>query len=242
MPNTRKMSHERTTALLEQWKELEPDFLKAKTALMAAKDRDDMYSFLVAEDRLDEAADQAEDYSYAMTEAKLRFESVRMIIETISLEDASHPIVKEIMGAWNPYVETYRKLTRNYCAAYTFRKKKLREVELEDQAREAENNIRIKHLEAEARRKEKIALEEIRLESTLAIKKLEVSQAASGTSSGTSTPAPSRIPSSTSNHRPLQARRGPVQTYKLPLLRALIHRDAGLEGGSPKLVPDCQAH
>ena len=194
MPNTHKMSHERTATLLEQWKELEPDFLKAKTALMSAKDRDDMYSLLIAEDRLDEAIDQAEDYSYAMTEAKLHFKSVRMIIETISLEDANHPIVKEIMSAWNPYKETYKKLARNYCSAYTFRKKKLREVELEDQAREAENNIRIKQLEAEARRKEKIALEEIRSQSTLAIKKLEVSQAASGTSSGTSTPAPSVSP------------------------------------------------
>ena len=91
MPNTRKMSHERTVTLLEQWKELEPDFLKANTALMSAKDRDDMYSLLIAEDRLDEAVDVAEDYSYAMTEAKLHFKSVRMIIETISLEDANHP-------------------------------------------------------------------------------------------------------------------------------------------------------
>ena len=194
MPNTRKMSQERTVTLLEQWKELEPDFLKAKTALMSAKDRDDMYSLLMEEDRLDEAVDVAEDYSIAMTEAKLCFKLVRMIIETISLEDATDPIVKEIMSAWNPYKETYKKLASNYCSAYTFRKKKLREVELEDQAREAENNLRIKQLEAESRRKEKIALEEIRSQSTLAIKKLEVSQATSGASSGTSTPAPSVSP------------------------------------------------
>ena len=194
MPNTRKMSQERTATLLEQWKELEPDFLKAKTALMFAKDRDDMYSLLIEEDRLDEAVDVAEDYSFAMTEAKLHFESVRMIIETISLEDTTHPIVKEILSAWNPYKETYKKHARNYCSAYTFRKKKLGEAELEDQAWEAENNIRIKQLAAETRRKEKIALEEIRAQSTLAIKKLEVSQATSGASSGTSTPAPSISP------------------------------------------------
>ena len=196
MANTRKMSTERTAALLSQWKELEPDFQKAKAALMAAKDRDDMYTFLVAEDKLDEAIDQAEEYSYAMTEAKLCFKSVRMIIETISLEDASHPIVTEIMASWNPYVETYRRLTRNYCVAHTFRKKKLREVELEDRAREAEDNIRIKSMEAEASRKEKIALEELRLKSNLAIKKLEVAQSinTSGASSGTSTPVPRESP------------------------------------------------
>ena len=56
--------------LLLQWKDLEPEFQKAKAALMAAKDRDDMYTLLVAEDKLDEALDQAEEYGYTMTEAK----------------------------------------------------------------------------------------------------------------------------------------------------------------------------
>ena len=141
--NTRKMSTERTTALLSQWKDLEPEFQNTKAALMAAKDRDDMYTLLVAKNKLDEALDQAEEYGYTITEAKRCFESVRMIIETISSEDTDHPTVKDIMATWDPYVETYRRLTRNYCMAHTFRKKKLREIELEDRAREAENNIRI---------------------------------------------------------------------------------------------------
>ena len=128
MANTRKMSTERTAALLSQWKDLEPDFQNAKAALMTTKDRDNMYTLLVEENKLDEAIDQAEEYGYAMTEAKHCFKSVRMIIETISLEDTNHPTVKEIMAIWNPYpyVETYRRLTRNYCVAHTFRKKKLR--------------------------------------------------------------------------------------------------------------------
>ena len=37
---------------------------------MAAKDRDDMYTLLVAENKLDEAIDQAEEYGYVMTEKK----------------------------------------------------------------------------------------------------------------------------------------------------------------------------
>ena len=51
-------------------------------------------------------------------------------------------------------------------------------------------------MEAEASTKEKITLEEMRLESNLAIKKLEVAQAinASGASSGTSTPVPRESP------------------------------------------------
>ena len=134
--NTRKMSTERTTALLSQWKELEPEFQKAKAALMAAKDRDDMYTSLVADAKLDEALDQAEEYSHTMTEAKRGFESIRMIIETISPEDMDHPTIKDIMATWDPYVETYKRLTRNYCSAYSFRKKRLKEIEIEDYLRD----------------------------------------------------------------------------------------------------------
>ena len=162
--NTRKMSTERTTALLSQWKELEPEFQKAKAALMAAKDRDDMYTSLVADDKLDEALDQAEEYGYTMTEAKGGFKSVRMIIENISTEDTNHSTVKDIMAVWDPYVETYKRLTRNYCSAYSFRKKKLKEIETEDRSRvkawEAEDNFKIRAMEAEASRLEKLALEE----------------------------------------------------------------------------------
>ena len=70
--NTHKMSTERTAALLSQWRDLEPEFQNAKSSLMAAKDRDDMYMYtlLVAENKLDEAIDQAEEYGYAMTRQK----------------------------------------------------------------------------------------------------------------------------------------------------------------------------
>ena len=119
-----------------------------------------------------------------------------MIIETISSQDVDHPTVKDIMATWDPYIETYRRLTRNYCMAHTFRKKKLREIELEDRAWDAEDNIRIRSMEAEASRKEKITLEEMKLEFNLAIKKLEVAQAmnASGASSGTATPVSRESP------------------------------------------------
>ena len=70
--NTRKMLTERTAALSSQWKELEPEFLRAKASLLAAKDRDDLYTSLVTEGSLDEAFDQAEEYGRIMAEAKKR--------------------------------------------------------------------------------------------------------------------------------------------------------------------------
>ena len=116
--NTRKMSTERTTAILSQWKELEPEFQKAKAALMVAKDRDDMYTSLVADAKLDKALDQAEEYGHTMTKAKRGFESIRMIIENISPEDTDHPTVKDIMAAWDPYDEidsTVSQLESRHC-------------------------------------------------------------------------------------------------------------------------------
>ena len=215
--NTRKMSTERTTVLQSQWKELEPEFLRAKEALLAAKDRDNMYTCLVAEAKLDKAFDQAEEYGYTMTEANKGFESVRMIIETISPEDADHAVVKDIMATWNPYIETYKKLTRNYCSAHSFRKKRLKEAEdeqraidnedrLKEKALDAEDNLKVpaleadtqlkeKAAEAEARRVDNLAMEELRLTNNLAIKKLEVERAMGGPdTSGNTTPGSRESP------------------------------------------------
>ena len=177
--NTCKMLTERTAALSLQWKVLEPEFLKAKAALLAAKDRDDLYTSLVTEGSLDEAFDQAEEYGHIMSEAKKRFEAVRMIVETISPEDEEHTIVRDIRASWTPYFETYKKLNRNYCNAYSFRRKRLKELEDKQKAAEAETPL-----------KKELALEEMRLQNYVSIKKLELEHilSLSGTaSSGTST-------------------------------------------------------
>ena len=153
---------------------MEPEFLRAKAALLAARDRDNIYTTLVAEARLDEAFDQAEEYGYTMVEAKKRFESVRMIIETISPEDEDHIVIKDIMATWNSYYEIYKRLTRNYCNPLSFRKKRLKEAEDKQRATDIEDRLKEKAADADACLKENLAMEELRLNNNLAIKRLEV--------------------------------------------------------------------
>ena len=206
--NTRKMLTERTAVLSSQWKELEPEFFRAKASLLAAKDRDNLYTSLVTEGSLDKAFDQAEEYSRTMAKAKKRFESVRMVIETISPEDENHSVIKDIMAMWTPYFETYKKLNRNYCNAHSFRKKRLKEAEDNQKAAEAEACL-----------KEKLALEELRFNNNIAFKRLNLEQSLSGAAfSGASTPISRESPVPPVVTKNVQAGHLPVQAYKLSLL------------------------
>ena len=92
-----------------------------------------------------------------------------MIIETISPEDKDHIVVKDIMATWTPYLEIYKKLTRNYCNALSFRKKRLKEAEDNQRAVDAEARLKEKAAEAKARLKEKAAEAEARLKENLAM-------------------------------------------------------------------------
>ena len=75
------------------------------------------------------------------------------------------------MNRWTPYKELYKKLTRNYCVAYSFRKKRIKEVEA----------------------KERLTIKDMRNQKEISIKKLELEHGStiSGSESGpsgTSTP------------------------------------------------------
>ena len=163
-----------------------------------------------------------------MSEAKKRFEAVRMIVETISSEDEEHTVVRDIRASWTPYFETYKKLNRNYCNAYSFRRKRLKELEDKQKAAEAETPL-----------KKELALKEMRLQNYVSIKKLELEHnlSLSGTaSSGTSTPISRESPVPPVAAHMSKQDISQFKPTKLTLLQALIPRDAGLERRSPKLV------
>ena len=226
------MLTEITAALLSQWRDLEPEFQNTKASLMAAKDRDDMYTLLVAENKLDEAIDQAEEYGYAMTEAKRCFESVRMIIETISSEDADHPTVKDIMATWDPYLqEADQELLHGSHLQEKESQRNLvgrpspgRRGQYQDPIyggrgqQERENNPRGDETQIQPCHQEIGGSPSHECQQGLQWNRYQ------------------QPPSSPSKTLPSS------KLTKLPLRRALIHRDAGLERGSIKLVRDCQAH
>ena len=116
------MAADRLAALRAQWAELDKEFKEARTALYAAKDRDDLFTSLMSSNMFDEA----EEYGIFMQEAKRKFETVRMTVESIHPEDEGTEIITDIMNRWTPYKELYKMLNRNFCCAYSFRKKRLR--------------------------------------------------------------------------------------------------------------------
>ena len=54
---------------------------------MPTKDRDDLFTTLMGSDMFEEASDEAEEYGIFMQEAKRKFETVRMTVESIHSED-----------------------------------------------------------------------------------------------------------------------------------------------------------
>ena len=159
--NTCRMAPDRLEALRAKWVELDKEFKGAKTALYAAKDRDDLFTTLMGSDMFEEASDEAEEYGIFMQEAKRKFETVRMTVESIHSDDEGTEIVTDIMNRWTPYKELYKMLNRNYCVAYSFRKKRIKEEEAKAKEEEA---------------KERLTIEEMRLnnEKEISIKKLEL--------------------------------------------------------------------
>ena len=85
--NTRRMAAERLDALKKKWAELDREFEEARTALYAAKDRDDLFTTLMDSNLFEEASDEAEEYGISMQEAKKKFKTVRMTVEGIHSED-----------------------------------------------------------------------------------------------------------------------------------------------------------
>ena len=81
-PDTRKVVEARLQALSSKWAELAPAFLKARQALYAAKDQDNTYTVYIASNDLDKAANEVEEYSSCMMEAKRTF---KVIIMTMTL-------------------------------------------------------------------------------------------------------------------------------------------------------------
>ena len=97
--------------------------------------------------------------------------------------------------SWTPYFETYKKLTRNYCNAHSFRKKRLKEAEDNQRATDAEARLKEKATEAEGRLKENLAIKELKLNNNIALKRLDLKQSISGAaSSGASTPISREFP------------------------------------------------
>ena len=87
-------------------------------------------------------------------------------------------VVAEIMNRWTPYKELYKKLTRNYCITYSFRKKRIKEEEA----------------------KERLTIEDMRNQKEISIKKLELEHVTTISGSESS---PSRTSTPISRSSPL---------------------------------------
>ena len=179
--NTRAMAEARQTKLGEKKDSLAPSFIKAKKAL---------YAYL-AESELDEAANEIEEYSSCMQEAKKLFKKIRMTVNEIDPEDHSSKVVDSIMENWSTYVSMYKSLVKNFGKAQTFRKDRLK-VEQDKE----------KDKEKEEERKMKLAMEEMKNQKEIYIKKLKLEATNASISSdnsapGTSTPISRSSPTPT---------------------------------------------
>ena len=95
--NTRKMAEARQQELNSKWEALAPSSIRAKKALYAAKDHNDTYTAYIADNELDEATNEVEEYSSCMLEAKRMFEEIRLMVKEINPEDSDLTVVKSIM-------------------------------------------------------------------------------------------------------------------------------------------------
>ena len=180
------MAKARLAALTSQWAELAPTFLQARQALYATKDRDDISS-----NELDEAANEVEEYSKCMSEAKRTFKIIRMTINNINPEDENTPAVLDIMEKFKTYLELYKLLSRNFCKAHTFKRNRVKAAEEREKLRLEELQEREKFRLEEMKEKEKLKLEEMNNAKEIMIKKLELEASNTSLHSESSTPGTS---------------------------------------------------
>ena len=103
----------RQKELSKKWDELAPSFIRAKKALYAAKDHDDTFTAYIDNNELDEAANEVEEYSSCMLEAKSMFEEIRMMVDEINPEDKGLTVVESIMEKCETYLLLYKSLVSN---------------------------------------------------------------------------------------------------------------------------------
>ena len=167
------MAEARINTLSAKWNDLAPSFLRARQALFAAKDHDNIYTAFLSSHKPEEAANKVAAYSERMMDAKRDFAIIRVTFNDIDPEDMHSPVVKEILDKWNDYFKLYKQLCMNFSKAQTFRR----------------NRSKIEE-------KEKLRMEEVKNAQEVRIKKLELESLSASINLESSTPG-----TSTSNSR-----------------------------------------